>query len=159
MKKSVAFFICLLMLGLDQASKQWVLLHLVAYQPKPILPMLNLTLAFNSGAAFSFLNQTGSWHHWFFVLFAGGMSLFLITWLIRLPANAHLEKISLSLILAGAIGNLIDRLRFGHVIDFIQVYYKTFYWPVFNIADSCICLGAAILFFSWIGIKSEPCLR
>ncbi len=149
MKKKYAIFICLIMLLLDQASKYWMMQHLMAYRPNPICPMLNFTLAFNSGSAFSFLSQTGVWHHWFFVIFGISMSVLLCLWLMRLPTHARTEILSVSLILSGAVGNLIDRLRFGHVIDFIQVYYKTYYWPVFNVADSCICVGAFLLFLSW----------
>lgn len=149
MKKWYAILICFVALLLDQASKYWMMQHLMAYRPRPIFPMLNFTLAFNSGSAFSFLSKAGAWHHWFFVVFGISMSIFLCVWLARLPRHARLEMISVSLILSGAIGNLIDRLRFGHVVDFIQVYYKAFYWPVFNVADSCICLGAFLLFLSW----------
>lgn len=145
MKKGYAGLVVVLMLMVDQATKYWMLTHLTAYKPKPIMPMFNLTLAFNSGSAFSFLSHAGSWHHWFFVIFSLSMITMLFIWLFRLPSQAKLQSVALALILSGAIGNLIDRLRIGYVIDFIQVYYKSFYWPVFNIADSCICLGAFLL--------------
>lgn len=134
----------LIILG-DQWTKYWAETHLVAYQPKAILPMLNFTLAYNTGAAFSFLSGAGGWHRWFFASFSIVMSLILLAWLIRLPKQAVLQAFSLSLILGGAIGNLYDRAILGHVIDFIDVYYLNYHWPVFNLADSAICIGAATL--------------
>lgn len=148
MKKWYGFSICLVVILLDQISKYWVLKNLIAYQPLKIIPMLNLTLAYNTGSAFSFLSNSGDWHRWFFTGFSSLMSIVLMVWMIRLPTRATLQLIGLSLILGGAVGNLIDRVLLGHVIDFIDVYYQTHHWPVFNIADSAICVGAVLLFFS-----------
>ncbi|MDP3706422.1 MAG: signal peptidase II [Legionellaceae bacterium] len=148
MKKWHAFSVSLIVILLDQLSKYWVMKHLVAYQPVHVIPMLNFTLAYNSGSAFSFLSDSGDWHRWFFTGFSSVMSVVLIVWMMRLPKRAVLQLISLSLILGGAVGNLIDRVFLGHVIDFIDVYYQTHHWPVFNIADSAICVGAVLLFFS-----------
>lgn len=150
MKKWPWFLLTVLIIVLDQWSKQWALHHLEPYQPEHIMPMVNATLAFNTGAAFSFLSGVGGWHRWFFALFSLTMSGVLITWLMRLPGKALLSSLALSLILGGAIGNLYDRAMFGYVIDFIDVYYANHHWPVFNVADSAICLGAFLLIIDLI---------
>lgn len=145
MKKWYWLVLSLAVLLIDQLSKTWMAAHLIPYQPEPLFSMFNLTLAYNTGAAFSFLSSTGSWHRWFFAGFSLIMSLFLIIWLIRLSPKAKLQSLAVSLILGGAIGNLYDRASLGHVIDFIDLYYKNHHWPVFNLADSAICLGAFLL--------------
>lgn len=146
MKKWAWFIVSIVVIVLDQASKYWAFRTLIPYQPEAILPMINYTLAFNTGAAFSFLSGTGGWHRWLFTGFSGVMSLVLCVWMIRLPSTERLQLAGLSLILAGAVGNLIDRVLLGHVIDFIDVYYAHYHWPAFNLADSAICIGAFLLF-------------
>jgi len=148
MKKWHGFAISLFIIALDQLSKHWVLQHLTPYQPMSIIPMFNLMLAFNSGSAFSFLSDSGEWHRWFFMGFSACMSLVFIIWMIRLPARSKMQLVSLALILGGAVGNLIDRVLLGHVIDFIDLYYATYHWPAFNIADGAICVGAILLVFN-----------
>lgn len=145
MKKWPWFVLVLVIILADQASKYWASVALMPYQPESIFSMLNLTLAYNSGAAFSFLSGAGEWHRWFFAGFSLIMSAVLIIGIIRVPSVMRLQLLSLSLILGGAIGNLIDRAYFGYVIDFIDVYYKNHHWPVFNLADSAICVGAVLL--------------
>lgn len=145
MKKWPWFLLSLLVLLADQGSKYWATTHLIPYQPDPLFPMVNFTLAYNTGAAFSFLSGAGSWHRWFFAGFSIVMSLILIVWLIRIPVKAKLQSAAVSLILGGAVGNLYDRAVLGHVTDFIDVYYKNHHWPVFNVADSAICIGAVLL--------------
>jgi signal peptidase II len=145
MKKWPWFGLSALIVLLDEASKYWVLHAFVPYQPKALLPMLNFVLAYNNGAAFSFLNNAGEWHRWFFVGFSLVMSLVLAVWLWRLPSTERVQSFGLSLILGGAVGNLLDRLILGHVIDFIDVYYANYHWPTFNLADSAICLGVFLL--------------
>ena len=145
MKKWPWFVLSLLVLLVDQASKYWATHYLIPYQPEPLFPMMNFTLAYNTGAAFSFLSGAGSWHRWFFAGFSIVMSLILIVWLIRIPVKAKLQSAAISLILGGAVGNLYDRAVLGHVTDFIDVYYKNHHWPVFNLADSAICIGAILL--------------
>ena len=145
MKKWPWFTLSLVVLVADQLSKNWALSNLIAYQPQPVLPMVNVTLAYNTGAAFSFLSGVGGWHRWFFAVFSVIMSIVLAVWLIRLPSKAVLQCIAVSLILGGAVGNLYDRVALGHVIDFIDVYYQNHHWPVFNLADSAICFGAFFL--------------
>ena len=146
MKKWPWFLLALLVIVVDQVTKHWATVNLLPYEPEPIMPMLNFTLAYNTGAAFSFLSTTGAWHGLFFVGFSVLMSLVLIIWMLRLSNTDKLQAFSLSLILGGALGNLIDRLTFGKVVDFIDVYYQHHHWPIFNIADTAICIGAVLLF-------------
>lgn len=153
MKKWPWFVLSIAILLVDQFSKYWAATNLIPYQPYPLFSMFNLTLAYNSGAAFSFLSGTGSWHRWFFAGFSVVMSIILVVWLVRLPAKAKLQSLAVSLILGGAVGNLYDRAYLGHVIDFIDVYYENHHWPVFNIADSAICLGA---FFLLVDLCKNP---
>ncbi len=156
MNKVYGFALSILVIVLDQFSKYWVLHHLIPYQPREICPGLQLTLAYNTGAAFSFLAQTGAWHTWFFMLLGSSLSCVLMILLWRLPPSARQHRIALSLILGGAIGNLIDRALMGHVIDFIDVYYKTSHWPVFNLADSAICCGAILYVVNFSSLKGKP---
>ncbi len=103
------------------------------------------TLAHNTGAAFSFLANSGEWAHWFFIIMKITVSLVLMVLLGKMPRKNWRDALPYALIIAGALGNLVDRFRYGYVIDFIEWYYKTFSWPVFNIADSCIVAGAVLL--------------
>ena len=133
-----------LVIVLDQASK-WVMMSwLSLYETVAVIPFFNLTMAHNPGAAFSFLAQAGGWQRWFFVGLSVLISIGLLIWLTKL-AKTNMEAISVSLILGGAIGNVIDRIYFGYVIDFLDVYYGTHHWPAFNIADSAIVIGAGLL--------------
>lgn len=134
-----------LVVGLDQFSKQLAEHLLTPYQSVPILPFFNLTLVYNTGAAFSFLADAGGWQRWFFLVLSLVISVVLVIWLSRLKQGATLQAVALALILSGAVGNLIDRALFGHVIDFIDVYYQQWHWPAFNIADSAITVGAILL--------------
>ncbi len=134
-----------LMIVLDQASKWWMVSWLSLYETVAVVPYFNLTMAHNYGAAFSFLADAGGWQKWFFIVLATVVSLVLIVWIAKLKPTAKLEAVSLSLILGGAIGNVIDRIYYGYVIDFLDVYYGSFHWPAFNIADSAICIGAVLL--------------
>lgn len=155
MKNWPWFLLSLVVIGCDQGAKYLALYHLSPYDPKPILPLLNFTLAYNTGAAFSFLSQAGDWHQWFFLGFSLIMSGVLIVWIWRTNHAARTQLCALSLILGGAIGNLIDRAHLGSVVDFVDVYIGAYHWPVFNVADSAICVGAALLFFELIGSKQS----
>ncbi len=134
-----------LVLVLDFATKQLALRFLHPYQPVPIFPSFNLTLVFNPGAAFSFLSHSGDWQRWFLSLVAIVIVMVLMAWMRKLPANRKLALAGLALIIGGALGNLCDRLVLGVVIDFIDVYFKNYHWPAFNIADSAICIGVLLL--------------
>ena len=150
MKKWPWFIISIVVIVLDQVTKYWAFRTLIPYQPESIMPMVNFTLAFNTGAAFSFLSGTGDWHRWLFTGFSAVMSVAIFVWIIRLPSTARMQAAGLSLILAGAVGNLMDRILLGHVIDFIDVYYSHYHWPAFNIADSAICVGAFLLILDMV---------
>lgn len=146
--KIVYFGIAVLAIAIDQLTKWMASTNLTLYEQIPVMPSFNLTLMHNYGAAFSFLSNAGGWQRWFFTIIATVISVVLIIWITRLKPNEKWLGISLALVLGGAIGNLIDRLAYGYVVDFIQWYYDRFYWPAFNIADSAIFVGAAMLLLS-----------
>lgn len=134
-----------LVLIADQITKYLAESLLSYQQPVPVLPFLNWTLVYNPGAAFSFLSDAGGWQRWFFTVLALAVSALLVYWLRQTPRGQRWVAIPYALILAGAIGNVIDRLLHGHVIDFIDVHWRGWHFPAFNIADSAISVGAAIL--------------
>ncbi len=142
---------------LDQGTKYLADTLLQYHLPVPLFPMFNLTLSYNSGAAFSFLSEAGGWQRWFFTVFALVISVVLVIWIKRLKNNELWSAVALSLILGGAIGNVIDRVMFGYVIDFLDVYYRQWHWPIFNIADSAISVGVAVLLFD--GLFGSKCLK
>jgi signal peptidase II len=132
-------------IGLDQLSKWAVLAYLPYAVPQPLFPGLNFTLVYNTGAAFSFLSQADGWQRWLFVALAVVVGIVLVGWLLRLDPRERWTAAGLALILGGALGNALDRVLRGHVIDFIDVYYQQWHWPAFNLADSAITLGALLL--------------
>ena len=134
-----------LALILDQWSKHIVDSAMQLYQSIPIIPYFNLTYVHNTGAAFSFLSQAGGWQRWFFAALALTVSIGITVWLARLKKQETLLAVALALVLGGAVGNLIDRLMYGYVIDFLDVYYQDWHWPAFNIADSAITLGVILM--------------
>jgi signal peptidase II len=140
---------------LDQLSKWIVSAQLDLYDSIAVMPSFNLVLAHNYGAAFSFLAGAGGWQRWFFTGLAIIVAVVLTVWMSRLKSEAKWEAISLALILGGAIGNVIDRVLHGYVIDFIDVYYGSYHWPAFNIADSAICVGAVMLIIDSFRKKPE----
>ncbi len=115
------------------------------YRPVEVFSWLNMTLAHNYGAAFSFLSDAGGWQRWFFIVLSSGVSLVLLVWLLRLPRQEWVTGLGLALILGGAIGNLVDRVQLGYVVDFIDVYYRSWHYPAFNVADSAITCGVVLL--------------
>lgn len=146
----------LLVVVLDQWTKHLVLGALTPLQRVEVIPgFLNWTLAFNTGAAFSFLADEGGWQRWLFTALAIGVSAVLAVWLGRTRRGDWRTALPLALIIGGAIGNLIDRVRFGHVTDFVQVYHGDWYFPAFNVADSAISVGAVLLIlFGFVGGKA-----
>jgi len=148
-----------LVIVLDQVSKWLMASWLSLYESVAVMPFFNLTMAHNTGAAFSFLAQAGGWQRWFFVSFTAMICLGLFVWLKKLNVNAKLEAVAISLILGGALGNVIDRFYHGYVIDFLDVYYGSYHWPAFNIADSAIVIGAALLIIDSFRSKSKPDLQ
>lgn len=134
-----------LALILDQASKLVIADNMELFESIQILPFFNLTYVHNTGAAFSFLSEAGGWQRWLFAGLAFVISIVITAWLARLKQHETLLAVSLSLVLGGAVGNLIDRLAYGYVIDFLDVYYQDWHWPAFNIADSAITIGVALM--------------
>jgi len=130
---------------LDQATKFLVTRFLDLYERVEVLPVLDFTLLHNTGAAFSILAGASGWQRWFFIVLAVVVSLTLVIWLWRLPRGDRLIAIALALVLGGALGNLLDRVRHGYVVDFIHAHWGAAYFPAFNIADSAITVGAALL--------------
>ncbi len=129
---------------IDQISKWLVLAWLRPGESIYVAPFFNWVLTYNPGAAFSFLADADGWQRWFF----SGLALAIALWIVRLlPRHSGDFRLSLSLtlILGGAVGNVIDRLRFGAVVDFIQWHAAGFYWPAFNVADAAICIGAVLM--------------
>ena len=146
----------LLAVVLDQVSKLAVSGSMQLYQSIKIMPYFNLTYVHNTGAAFSFLSEAGGWQRWFFAALAVIISAIMVVWLAKLKQHETLLAVALSLVLGGAIGNLIDRLAYGYVIDFLDVYYQSRHWPAFNIADSAITLGVVLMLLESFGLgKSE----
>lgn len=155
-----------LVLVLDQLTKHLATGHLLPYVPLEVMPFVNFTLMFNTGAAFSLLADAGGWQRWLFALIAVVVSGVILWWLKRLPADHRWLAVALTLILGGALGNVWDRIVLGYVVDFIDVYYSAqqclpffvrvlnpmpqCHWPAFNIADSAITVGAALLV--WEGL-------
>jgi signal peptidase II len=115
-----------------------------------ILPVFKFTLLHNEGAAFSFLDDAGGWQRWFFASVSGLVSVTLVVWLTRLQRRDWLLALALAFILGGAVGNLVDRVTLGYVVDFIVVHYENSYFPAFNLADSAISLGAALMILDMI---------
>jgi len=157
-------WISIVVIGLDLMTKQWAMGSLIPYQGVPLLPYFDLTLMFNPGAAFSFLSDQGGWQRWFFIIISSLVTIALFVWLSKLDGGERLVTTALTLIIGGAVGNLIDRVHYGYVIDFIDLYYiaesclpffggvvregiNQCHWPAFNIADSAISVGVALMLF------------
>ena len=146
---SISFFIIVA----DQVTKIQALHYLTDKPRLIVLPLLNFTLAFNQGAAFSFLSQAGGWQNLFFIVFAVAVVACLVIYLLKNPSCT--QCFGLSLIIAGALGNIVDRLHYGFVIDFIDVHVGSYHWPVFNLADSAITVGVMILLVSYFVINTK----
>ncbi|WP_341707521.1 signal peptidase II [Halopseudomonas sp.] len=147
-----------LVIVVDQLTKWVAVSELHLYQQVPIIDgLFSFTLAYNTGAAFSFLADASGWQRWLFAVIAVVVSVVLCVWLARLDRSKKLEAIALALILGGAIGNLYDRVIHGKVTDFILVHWQqSWFFPAFNIADSAITVGAALLLFDmFFGRKPE----
>ena len=145
MSHTLRFGLVALIAVLDQITKIWADTTLAMYEQIPITGFFNITKAYNYGAAFSFLDNEGGWQRWFFTLISLVVSIVLCVWLYRMKRAEKWLSLSIALILGGAIGNLIDRAWYGYVVDFIQVYWQTSYFPSFNIADAAISCGTVLL--------------
>lgn len=139
------YALALLVVLLDQGTK-WVAVSQLEYAlPEPVFFWFNFTLHYNQGAAFSFLSDAGGWQRWLFTGLAAGVSLVLVWWIRELTKAQWMMAVALSLVLGGAVGNLVDRVRLGYVVDFVSVHYQSWYFPTFNIADAAISVGAALI--------------
>lgn len=134
-----------LIIVIDQLTKKLVDDSMQLYQTIDLIPHVQLTYMRNQGAAFSFLSGGGGWQRWLFITLAIAASGFIYTWLKQLKRTQKQEAVAWALILGGALGNLIDRVAFGYVIDFMDIYYGEYHWPAFNVADSAITLGVVTL--------------
>lgn len=133
----------LLIFVLDMAFKSWVHQQLDYLQVIAVTPFFNLVHVHNTGAAFSFLADAGGWQRWLFVGVAGAISLWLAWSLSR--SSSRLERFAFASLLGGALGNMVDRLFRGYVVDYLDLYWQTWHWPAFNLADMAICAGAVLL--------------
>jgi len=129
----------------DQLTKSYIMSHYGEFEFTTVLPILDITRMHNVGAAFSFLASASGWQRWLFIVLAVTVSIAIVTWLCRMRRSQGLLAAGLALVLGGAIGNVIDRIRLGHVIDFIHFHWDRAYFPAFNVADSAITVGAACL--------------
>ncbi len=146
-----------LVLVSDILIKQYVYQNFKLYEPIEVMPFFNLMYAQNFGAAFSFLADEGGWQRWFFAGIAVAISLILMVMMYRESATKRLNNIAYALIIGGAIGNLIDRLMHGFVVDYLDVYVGDWHWPTFNLADMGICIGAALIIIeSFLPSEKKP---
>ena len=151
-KNLIIFAIIIFTFFLDLVTKNYAVNNLLLNHSITINTFLNFTLAFNYGAAFSFLSDAGGWQRWFFVIFSLIVISFISYILIK---DKDSEYIAYSLVLGGALGNLYDRFLLGYVIDFIEFHYDNFYWPIFNIADIAISIGIILLLYSMFSKDSK----
>jgi signal peptidase II len=150
-------WLSVLIVLLDQASKAWIVAHVALYRSIVVLPVLDITHVYNRGAAFSFLNGASGWQRWAFAVLAIIVSVVLLLALHQLERRAWLTASGFALILGGAVGNLIDRLRVGQVVDFVNVHWGAHYFPTFNVADSAITVGVALwLLDTWLEAQRKP---
>ncbi len=131
--------------AVDQLSKITANAALTLHEPVAVAPYFNLTLVYNPGAAFSILGDAGGWQRWALLGVTAAVCAFLYHWLKRLERDETWSAVAITLIIGGALGNAIDRLAYGHVVDFIDLYYGEHHWPAFNVADAAITAGAAAL--------------
>tara|TARA_B100000989_G_scaffold44829_1_gene28609 strand:+ start:34 stop:498 length:465 start_codon:yes stop_codon:yes gene_type:complete len=151
-RKVIILIIIIFSFFLDLLTKNYALNHLIINHSLAINNFLNFTLAFNYGAAFSFLSDAGGWQRWFFIIFSF-IVIIIISYMLIYDNNS--PYIAFSFVIGGALGNLNDRIIYGYVIDFIEIYYNTFYWPIFNIADVAISIGVILLLHNIIFNKKR----
>jgi signal peptidase II len=145
-RPAVWLLLSVLVVLADQVTKTYISKHFLEFEFIRVLPVLDVTCMHNVGAAFSFLASASGWQRWVFIGLAVVVSIGIIIWLLKLPRGAHaLLAAGLALVLGGALGNVIDRIRLGYVVDFIHFHWDQAYFPAFNVADSAITVGAACL--------------
>ena len=137
----------------DQLTKAYISRHYGEFEFTTLLPVLDITRMHNVGAAFSFLAGASGWQRWLFIALAVGVSIAIVVWLFRMPRSKVLLAAGLSLVLGGAIGNVIDRIRLGYVVDFIHFHWDRAYFPAFNVADSAISVGAGLVLLDLLRTK------
>jgi signal peptidase II len=138
---------------LDHLTKWWVSATLEFQEFVPVLPFFSLVRVHNTGAAFSILADAGGWQRWFFIA-VGVIATVIIVRLLKRHAHEKRMALALALVLGGALGNVIDRVVLGYVVDFLYFHYRSFAWPAFNVADSAISVGAALLI--WDSLRGKP---
>jgi len=148
-------WLAVLAIVLDFTTKQMAEHFLQYAQPVYVLPIFDLTLLYNKGAAFSFLANESGWQRWFFALIAIGVSTVLTIWLMKLKHSERWLSAALALVIGGALGNLYDRFAYGHVVDFLHFHWEEHYFPAFNIADSAITLGAIMLIIDSLFLEKK----
>lgn len=148
-------WVTILVMAADRLSKYWAINHLEFLDPVRITPFFNLTLSYNTGAAFGFLDSASGWQN----IFLGGLALIIsavvIVWLCRISARSSWTSIALCLILGGALGNVWDRILYHYVIDFLSFHLGGWYFAIFNLADSAISVGAVMLLIGWFFVTEE----
>jgi signal peptidase II len=147
-------WLTVIFLVIDQITKHWVAGTFDYRETLAVLPFFNLTYVHNPGAAFSFLADQGGWQRWFFTVIASVASIVFVVWMAKTPKEQKLLSISFALILSGAVGNLIDRVLLGYVIDFLDFHWAGYHFAAFNVADSMIFIGAALMILD--SFKQEP---
>lgn len=153
-KLSTWLTLCAIVIALDQASKAWIMSAFRLGESLTITPFFDLVFVFNRGAAFSFLSSASGWQRWFFVALALGISAWIVMMLKR-HAHERLEPLALTLVLGGALGNVIDRLIHAAVVDFLSFHIGLHYWPAFNVADSAISVGVALMLWHQFAEKAS----
>lgn len=148
-------WLSVLLVVIDQVVKFVVVENIQPYTEHLVFPGFKLTLAYNTGAAFSLLNSQSGWQVWLFSAIAIVICIGIVVWLQRLKASQAWVCVALALILGGALGNLVDRLTLGYVIDYFLLYAGRWYWPAFNVADSAVCVGAVMLVIDMILKKKQ----
>ena len=149
------FGLALLLWGIDQAVKYAVMRTMQLHESIPIVPGFNWVYVLNPGAAFSFLADAGGWQRYFFSVIAVVVSVVMLVVLWRGVAS-QLEALAYALLMAGALGNATDRVRIGAVVDYIDLYWRTWHWPAFNVADICVSVAALVLIVSAWQNRSTP---
>ncbi len=152
---SVWLWLSALVLVLDQGSKALAELYLERYESINLLPFFDLSLTYNRGAAFSFLSNAGGWQRIFFVILTLVVLIYLLRWLWVLRGDGWVLPAGLSLVIGGALGNLIDRVATGAVVDFLDFHYADWHWPVFNVADSAISIGVVLLLYDSLFLSGK----
>lgn len=148
-------WVAFLVMGADRVGKYWALDHLILFEPLEILPFFNLTLAYNTGAAFSFLHNASGWQHFLLGGLAVIISICILRWLYKISSQDRWLSIALCLILAGALSNAWDRVLYSHVIDFLDFHWGDWHFAIFNLADAAICTGAFMLILHWLFVKTD----